>query len=180
MPDPFLQASRISLFAVVCAGLTGCSGFNSANLRVVEAVSPYRIDIVQGNFVSSEQVALLKPGMGRQQVRDLLGTPLLQSIFHSDRWDYVFTFKRQGEEPQLRKVTVYFNGASLDHFEADTLPTEAEFVSSIGKGRKTAAIPVLEATEESLKQFPTAAKLVEAKSLPPLPATYPPLEPAAP
>ncbi len=180
MSDPFRHASRASLFLVVCGALAGCSGFDGASLHMASVVSPYRIDIVQGNFVSSEQVALLKPGMVRQQVRDLLGTPLLQSVFHSDRWDYVFTFKRQGEEPQLRKVTVFFNGPVLDRFEADALPTEAEFVASLGRGRKTAEAPVLEASEESLKQFPAAAKSAEPKPLPPLPAAYPPLEPATP
>ena len=180
MSDSVRQATRISLLVVICATLAGCSGFEGASLRMASVVSPYRIDIVQGNFVSSEQVAQLKPGMERQQVRDLLGTPLLQSVFHSDRWDYVFTFKRQGEEPQLRKVTVFFNGGVLARFEADALPTEAEFVASLGKGRKTAEAPMLEATEESLKQFPAAAKPAEPKALPPLPATYPPLEPSAP
>ena len=180
MSDPIRQATRTSLFVVICATLAGCTGFDGASQRMASVVSPYRIDVVQGNFVSSEQVALLKPGMERQQVRDLLGTPLLQSVFHSNRWDYVFTFKRQGEEPQLRKVAVFFTGATLDRFEADALPTEAEFVASLSKGRKTAEAPVLEATEESLKQFPPAAKPAEPKLLPPLPATYPPLEPSAP
>jgi outer membrane protein assembly factor BamE len=180
MSDSVRQATRISLLVVICATLAGCSGFDGASLRMARVVSPYRIDIVQGNFVSSEQVAQLKPGLQRQQVRDLLGTPLLQSVFHSDRWDYVFTFKRQGEEPQLRKVTVFFNGGTLARFEADALPTEAEFVASLGKGRKTAEAPMLEATEESLKQFPAAAKPAAPKALPPLPATYPPLEPSAP
>ena len=180
MSDPVRQATRIALFVVICAALAGCSGFDGASLRMSSLVSPYRIDIVQGNFVSSEQIALLKPGMERQQVRELLGTPLLQSVFHSDRWDYVFTFKRQGDEPQLRKVTVHFNGAVLDRFEADALPTEAEFVASLGKGRKTDKAPVLEATEEALKQFPAAAKPVEPKPLAPLPASYPPLEPSSP
>ena len=180
MSDPIRQATRTSLFVVICATLAACSGFDGATQRMASVVSPYRIDIVQGNFVSSEQVALLKPGMERQQVRDLLGTPLLQSVFHSNRWDYVFTFKRQGEEPQLRKVAVFFTGATLDRFEADALPAEAEFVASLGKGRKTAEAPVLEASEESLKQFPPAAKPAEPKPLPPLPATYPPLEASTP
>ena len=180
MSDPLRHASRISLFMVVCVALTGCSGFKGATLNIASIVSPYRIDIVQGTFVSSEQVALLKPGMARQQVRDLLGTPLLQSVFHSDRWDYVFTFQRQGEEPQLRKVTVFFNGPALARFEADTLPTEAEFVALLGKGHKAAKAPELEASEESLKQFPAAAKGAEPKPLAPLPASYPPLEPATP
>ena len=113
-------------------------------------------------------------------MRDLLGTPLLQSLFHADRWDYVFTFKRKGEEPQLRKVTVFFKNGALEKFEADALPTEAEFVASLNSGRKAGAVPELEASEESLKQFPAATKAAEPKALPPLPSTYPPLEPNSP
>jgi outer membrane protein assembly factor BamE len=51
---------------------------------------------VQGNVVTSEQVARVKPGMTRAQVRDILGTPLLTDPFHADRWDYLFTIRRQG------------------------------------------------------------------------------------
>jgi len=180
MPATVRPTVRTCLLMAICAGLAGCSGFGDASSRIAGLVTPYRIDIVQGNFVSSEQVAMLKPGMARQQVRDVLGTPLLQSVFHGNRWDYIFTFQRKGEEPQLRKVTVFFNDAGLDRFEADALPSEAEFVASLSKGRKTAEAPPLEATEEALKKFPGAAKAPEAKPLPPLPASYPPLETATP
>jgi outer membrane protein assembly factor BamE len=62
-------------------------------------------------------------------------------------------------------------------FEADTLPTEAEFVASLDSGRKTGKVPVLEATEDELKALPApVAKEVAPKPLPPLPASYPPLE----
>ena len=180
MPDPVRQIARHGLALAVCAGLAGCSSFDGASTRLASVITPYQIDVVQGNFVSSEQVALLKTGMGRQAVRDLLGTPLLQSLFHADRWDYVFTFKRKGEEPQLRKVTVFFKNGALEKFEADALPTESEFVASLNPGRKAGAVPELEASEESLKQFPAAAKPAEPKTLPPLPSTYPPLEAATP
>lgn len=180
MPDTVRLTVRASLLMAICAGLVGCAGFDSTTSRLAGIVTPYRIDIVQGNFVSSEQVALLRPGMDRQQVRDLLGTPLLQSVFHSDRWDYIFTFQRKGEEPQLRKVTVFFKESTLERFEADTLPSEAEFVASLSKGRKLAAAPALEASEEALKKFPAAAKAPEPKPLPPLPASYPPLESSTP
>ncbi len=180
MPETVHHVSRLSLLVAVCASLVACAGFDGASLHMASVISPYRIDVVQGNFVSSEQASALKPGMARQQVRDVLGTPLLQSVFHADRWDYVFTFKRQGEEQQLRKVTVYFKNDLLDRFEADTLPTEAEFVASLKTSRKTAAVPVLEASEETLKQFPVATKPAEPKPLPPLPASYPPLEAATP
>ena len=181
MSDPVRQSARHGLYLAVCAGLMACSSFDGASNRLAGIVTPYQIDIVQGNFVSSEQVAQLTTGMGRQSVRDLLGTPLLQSLFHSERWDYVFTFKRKGEEPQLRKVTVFFKNDGLDRFEADTLPTEADFVASLDSGRKTGKVPVLEASEESLKQFPAAAKTLEPAKAPPPPTSgYPPLEPATP
>ncbi len=180
MSDPVRLSVRSGLCLAVCVALAACAGFDGASLRMASLVTPYQIDVVQGNFVSSEQVALLKPGMGRQAVRDLLGTPLLQSVFHADRWDYVFTFKRKGEEPQLRKVTLFFKGEGLERFDADPLPSEAEFVASLHSGRKAGKVPVLEASEESLKQFPAAAKAPEPKALPPLPASYPPLEPASP
>jgi outer membrane protein assembly factor BamE len=73
-------------------------------------LQPYRMPVVQGNVVTREQVAVLRPGMSRIQVREILGTPLLTSVFHAARWDYVFTLKRQGAEPQARRVTVYFQG----------------------------------------------------------------------
>ena len=182
MPAPLRQTARTGLCLAIGAALMACSSFDNASGRLASIVTPYQIDVVQGNFVSSEQIALLKTGMSRQTVRDILGTPLLQSVFHAERWDYVFTFKRKGEEPQRRKVTVFFKDDGLDRFDADALPTESEFVASLDSGRKVVKVPLLEASEESLKQFPPVAKAApEApKPLPPLPSSYPPLEPASP
>jgi outer membrane protein assembly factor BamE len=171
--------ARLTLILGASACLAACGSLNSASANIAGIVTPYKIDIVQGNFVSKEQAAAVKPGMSRAQVRDILGTPLLTSIFHADRWDYVFTFKRQGLEPQARKVTVFFKGDALERIEADPLPTEAEFVASLDSGRQSGKVPVLEMSEESLKQMPAPVKAVEPKPLPPLPASYPPLEPAA-
>jgi outer membrane protein assembly factor BamE len=106
MPDFDFHRARLSLFILACASLTGCGSFNGASSSIAGLVTPYKIDVVQGNFVSKEQAAALTPGMTRGQVRGILGSPLLTSIFHADRWDYVFTFKRQGVEPQARRVTV--------------------------------------------------------------------------
>jgi outer membrane protein assembly factor BamE len=136
------------------------------------------MDIVQGNFVSAEQLAAIKPGMSRLQVRDLLGTPLLASIFHADRWDYVFTFRRQGVPLQARQVTVYFKGDVLERIDADSMPSEAEFVASLDSGRKTVKVPVLEMAPDTISSRSVPAKPAETKPLPPLPASYPPLEPA--
>ena len=177
MSDFLRHRACLSLLLAASASLVACGGLNSASTRIAGIVTPYTIDIVQGNFVSKEQAAAVKPGMSRAQVRDILGTPLLASIFHAERWDYVFTFKRRGTEPQARKVTVFFKGDALERIEADALPTEAEFVASLDSGRKSVKVPVLEMTEESLKQLPAPAKSAEPKPLAPLPASYPPLEP---
>jgi outer membrane protein assembly factor BamE len=65
---------------------------------------------VQGNVVTKDRPRMVKPGMTREQVRDMLGSPLLTDPFHADRWDYVFTIRRQGVEPQRRSVVVWFEG----------------------------------------------------------------------
>lgn len=178
MSDYQRRRACLSLLFVASASLAACGSLNGASNNIASWVTPYKIDVVQGNFVSKEQAAAVQPGMSRTQVRDILGTPLLASIFHTDRWDYVFTFKRQGVAPQARKVTVFFKADVLERIEADALPTEAEFVASLDSGRKSGTVPVLEMTEESLKQLPLPAPSAEPKPLAPLPASYPPLEPA--
>jgi outer membrane protein assembly factor BamE len=177
-----------SLLLALSASLAACSSFDGASNRLASIVTPYQIDVVQGNVITREQVDLLRPGLPRQSVRDLLGTPLLQSVFHSNRWDYVFTFKRRGEEPQLRKLTIFFKDDALERFDADPMPTEAEFVASLDNTRKSAKVPELQASEESLKAFAQSSKKNAASDkaaapdrvVPPLPASYPPLEPAKP
>jgi outer membrane protein assembly factor BamE len=170
---------RLSLLLVAALGLTACGSFQTTSNSIASVVRPYKMDVVQGNFVSKEQAAALTTGMSRDQVRSVLGTPLLTSVFHADRWDYVFTFRRQGLEPQARKLTVYFKDGGMERFESDELPTEAEFVATLDSGRKIGPVPSLEATEAQLSKFPAVpAAAVPTAALPPLPASYPPLEPA--
>ena len=184
----FLSFRRSALWGACLAtglSLAACGSFDSASHQLAGVITPYKMEIVQGNFVSKEQVAALKPGMGRQQVRDILGTPLVVSLFHADRWDYVFTLKRQGVEPQARKLVVFFNGDVLDRFEGDEMPSEAEFVDALDGRRKGGKVPVLEASQESLQKFAPAANAADAaKTAAPAvlqpPATiYPPLESTA-
>ena len=99
---------------------------------------PYVPDVVQGNFISSEQYSKLQLGMTREQVRQILGTPLLASYFHANRWDYIFEFKRSGQPiGKERHVTVFFDGDKVVKFEGDALPTEVELVAEIDNYSKT-------------------------------------------
>ena len=142
-------------------------------------VKIYQPEVVQGNFVSKEQVQALRAGMPRQAVREILGTPLVTSVFHSERWDYAFTIRRQGSEPQLRRFTVYFKGDVLDRVDGDPLPTEAEFAAKLDTRRPPSKLPELKATPEELAKLPakSGAATSNAKAAAsPLPASYPPLE----
>ena len=88
---------------------------------------PYRADIQQGNWITAEQVARLQPGMSREQVRFLLGTPTLQDIFHSDRWDYPYYNQPGYGEPELRRFSVWFDGDFLARWEGDEQPDRQPF-----------------------------------------------------
>ena len=181
MSDIHRRSLNLTLVALVFAGLAGCGSFNGATARIAGIISPYKMDIVQGNVVTREQLAQLRPGMQRAQVRDILGTALLVSVFHSDRWDYVFTLRQQGVEPQSRKVTVFFKNDLVDRTEADTLPSEAEFVATLKSTSLPRSVPSLQASEESLKNFPPPSKpAVATVAAGTAPTDYPPLEAARP
>ena len=116
----------------------------------------------------------VKPGMTRAQVRDILGSPLLTDVFHADRWDYVFTLRRQGAEPQRRSVVVLLRRREAEERRrATTLPSEREFVAVDQHARKRRArAPKLE-----LSARPSAAGAAGAGA--PAPPTAPPAPGAA-
>ena len=68
----------------------------------------YKIDIQQGNVVIQEQLAKVKVGMTRPEVRQLLGTPLLADPYHANRWDYWFYNEKRGRELERNKITIVF------------------------------------------------------------------------
>lgn len=131
----FLASShRVLLAGLFCLVLGACSSAvdNTQRAWMNSIFQPYVPDVVQGNFISSEQYASLKIGMTREQVRQIMGTPLLASFFHANRWDYVFEFKREGETiGKERRVTLFFQGDQLVKFSGDALPTEVELVAEI-------------------------------------------------
>lgn len=98
-------------------------------------LKPYRIDIQQGNFISQEMVSNLKLGMTREQVRFVLGTPLVTDIFHADRWDYVFYREIPGAPTQHRQFSVFFEKDRLVRVAGDVNPAEG---SPVGPGKPAA------------------------------------------
>ncbi|PRD66708.1 outer membrane protein assembly factor BamE [Malikia granosa] len=184
IPSP-LRPRTVGATVLAVSALLALSACSSAG-KVGETVSslggmltPYQSDVLQGNVVTREQVQALQTGMPREQVRNILGTPLLASAFHADRWDYVFSFRRQGQPVQQRKVTLFFKRDALERVQADDLPSEQEFVSSLDVRRKGAKVPPLVATEAELKAFAEKNRAAEPEKTVPAAApaaSYPPLE----
>lgn len=182
MPVLNSRTPRLALVGACALILAGCGTFDRMTSGIAGSITPYRMEVVQGNFVSREQVELLRPGMSRSQVRDILGTPLVTSLFHANRWDYVFTLRRQNVEPQQRKLSVFFTGELLQRVEGDPMPSESEFVATLEHKRRKVVVPELQASEEKLKAFSAGRTAAEARpaaapAAPPPNTTYPPLEP---
>lgn len=116
----FLRLFLISLPLAACS--------SNPNLQMREwavAITPYKIDVRQGNYITQEMVAQLKAGMTRDQVRFVLGTPLLTDIFHADRWDYVYRFKPGRGEVQQRRLSAFFEGNTLVRVAGDVVESDS-------------------------------------------------------
>lgn len=171
------------LASLVCgAGVLSLSACSSLGLSEAKPetlfglFTPYRVDVVQGNVVTQEVMAQIQPGLGRMQVREILGTPLLADPFHTDRWDYVFTIDRQGVPPQKRRVSVFFKNDAVERFDTEALPAEREFVAAIDKPLLRPE-PSLEMAPEQVAKLPVPAKVDTTRKLPVGAARdYPPLE----
>lgn len=147
---------KLLIAASTVALVAGCSTYDSLTQRVAQSITPYRITIVQGNFVSQEAASKMRVGMSRDEVKAALGTPLLTDMFHDERWDYVFYFKRGSTSVvQQRDFVVNFKD---DHVESwaggEDLPSELELLADIdgdrhGKKAKAAALAAASATAAS-------------------------------
>jgi len=107
---------RFLISALILSLLAGCSSFR---------FGPHRIDVQQGNALDQENVARLKLGLNRSQVRFLLGTPLLVDPFHNDRWDYVYVYYKAGKLSEQRRISLFFDGETLVRIEGDMPAAES-------------------------------------------------------
>ncbi len=164
MNTAFYRGIPGALALAAAAALGACK---SVEVPKVPGVTPYRIVIQQGNFISQEMVAQLKPGMTREQVRYVLGTPLVTDIFHADRWDYVYFRELPNGKREQRNLAVVFEKDRLARVLGDLLPAEG------AAPRATGFEPLAKPEEE-----PAAAAKPAAK--PPAEAAKPAAESATP
>ena len=123
----FSGAALPTLLVVFGAlALTGCAADSSVNKYVPNIITPYRMDIQQGNFVTQDMVDKLQPGQTRDQVRFILGTPLLTDAFHAQRWDYIFRSSKGWNDPEKHHLTVFFGAdEKLAKWDADVPPPKS-------------------------------------------------------
>jgi outer membrane protein assembly factor BamE len=112
------KLKTISCFCVlVPLLLAGCQ-----RMPALPGLTPHKIDIQQGNVVTQDMVAKLKPGMSKSQVRFALGTPLVVDPFHNDRWDYVYVQQKRGRVTEQRRIVVLFSEDKLLRIDGDVVP----------------------------------------------------------
>jgi outer membrane protein assembly factor BamE len=105
---------KLIFLSAIATSLAACS--------YMPSLTPHRIEIQQGNFVTQEMIGQLKPGMTKDQVRFALGTPLVTDMFHANRWDYIFVRQRaNSREVEQRRISVFFDKDRLDRIEGDVV-----------------------------------------------------------
>jgi outer membrane protein assembly factor BamE len=90
-----MRKTTVLFFAFFCLAITsGCV---------------YRAAISQGNLIKQEDLDQAEVGMTQNQIRFLLGTPMIDDPFSRDRWDYIYYLKiGRNDAGQKRWVSVYF------------------------------------------------------------------------
>lgn len=120
MRQPFILLTPmlkklLPLFIVCCALLAGCG-------TALPTIKPFKMDIQQGNVVTSKMLLQLKPGMTKSQVRFIMGTPLIVDSFHKDRWDYFYQLRQAGKIVKQRRVILDFEKELLTKVRGDVVP----------------------------------------------------------
>ncbi|ASK28491.1 outer membrane protein assembly factor BamE [Neisseria chenwenguii] len=114
----------------LCFALAALLGLAACSAERVSLFPSYKLKVVQGNELDPRAVVSLQPGMSRDQVQLLLGTPLLRDAFHADRWDYTFNTGRNGVIKEQRNLTLYFQNNQLVKAEGDAIAKAIEMLKA--------------------------------------------------
>jgi outer membrane protein assembly factor BamE len=124
------------LLSVLLFSLAGCATEGGFKLPGV-----YRINVQQGNVLEQETVNRLRPGMDRNQVQFIMGTPAIDDPFRANQWDYVYTLSERGGPREQRHVRIYFEDDKLARVEGDMVPS-GEQESEVLRQSRTVEVPI--------------------------------------
>ena len=133
-----MRSLRGAFALVVVVSLASACSTWSDYVPDMRRFGVYKLDINQGNYITQDMVDKLREGQNRQQVRLILGTPLVVSAFRDNRWDYIYEYTRQGRKVDHRKFSVYFADDKLARWEGDELPVSAAQLNRIAADRALA------------------------------------------
>lgn len=138
-----MQKPVLILFPVLLAlGLLlagGCARNVDGTMKIPLV---YRIDVQQGNVIEQDMINKLKPGMDKNQVRYIMGTPLITDPFHSNRWDYVYSMEPGGGERQQRRVTLYFKDEKLAYVDGDIQIRTTPLAEEETRNERNVVVPI--------------------------------------
>jgi outer membrane protein assembly factor BamE len=117
------------------------SVFFLAGALLLSGCSAYRIDVRQGNYVDQEMVAQLRKGMTREQVRFVMGTPLVVDMFRENRWDYVYRFTEGWDDAKTRTLSLFFVDDKLDSVEGDVLAADGAEAATRAQRNRVVEVP---------------------------------------
>ena len=115
-----------SALRALIASLATALATSACGVPRIPGITPYKMDLQQGNLLTQEQVSRLKSGMTKDEVRLVLGTPLLTDIFHGERWDYVYWHEDPQFKREQRRLVVYFVDGRLSRVDGDVAPKEPQ------------------------------------------------------
>lgn len=108
-----MSIRKLAIVYISSLLLAGCAGY---------IPFAYEVPVQQGNIITDDMVAQLRPGMSQEQVRYVLGTPAIEDPFHADRWDYVYALDEEDKAMQVDRLTVFFRDGRLSRVEGSLAP----------------------------------------------------------
>lgn len=115
-PHFFRVTTRLCAALLVLLAVSACGRF------------PFKVDVRQGNYITQETIALIVPGMSQDQVRSILGVPLLIDSFHANRWDYIYLFTPSAGTPIRRQLIVFFADGKVSRIEQGEMAADPKEV----------------------------------------------------
>ncbi|MBV4502665.1 outer membrane protein assembly factor BamE [Pseudomonas shirazensis] len=129
-----MQKSKLLLTSLTLVGLLALAGCSFPGV--------YKIDIQQGNVVTQDMIDQLRPGMTRRQVRFIMGNPLIQDTFDTNRWDYLYSLQPGGGKRQQERMSIFFNeGDQLVSLSGDFMPGVSRDQEILGGSGDTTVSP---------------------------------------
>jgi len=155
-----MQNTKLLLTSLTFVGLLALAGCSFPGV--------YKIDIQQGNDVTQDMIDQLRPGMTRRQVRFIMGNPLIQDTFHTNRWDYLYSLQPGGGQRQQERMSIFFNeNDQLVSLSGDFMPGVSRDQEILGGSGDTSVSPAQPGTTteptEQVKETPAKPGSLEEK-----------------